>query len=226
MTSSFVSTLYLLLRSPVAHERSAILQAILTVSTAFHHALLFTGHMIDSPDRAAPRFPARAVPAARIAIRCALETILLPQPGGKLGLAGGASGGDILFHELCLELAVPTRLYLALPVDQFRVASVAPAGSDWVRRFDLLIARLDPSSIHVLGTTSDEHAAPSRPDLNIWARTNLWMLDEAITLAPRRTLLAFWDGLPGDAPGGTEHLVSTALSLGVDVLPPIQPSFV
>jgi hypothetical protein len=192
------------------------------MSAEFQHAILFTGHMIDAPDRASPRFPARAEPAARNAIRAALKSILAVHRGPALGLAGGASGGDILFHELCFELGVPTRLCLALPLDQSRDISVAPAGPAWIRRFDRLIDRLGSANIYILADSV--HADPS---LNIWARANLWMLDEAIAAAPKRTLLALWDGKPGDGPGGTEHLVTMAPSLGVEVFPPIatQPLF-
>jgi hypothetical protein len=54
------------------------------------------------------------------------------------GIAGGASGGDILFHEICAELGIPTRLLLALPRDPFIEESVAPAKGDWTKRFDRL----------------------------------------------------------------------------------------
>jgi len=184
------------------------------MSTAFQHAILFTGHMIDAPSRAEPRFPPRAEPAVRAAMRRALETIIASGPAPAFGMAGGASGGDILFHELCFELEMPTRLYLALPVDQARSVSVSPPGRGWVRRFDLLLNRLGPAAIHVFPNTPGS-------DPGIWARANLWMLDEAIAAAPKRTLLALWDGKPGDGPGGTEHLVTTAPSLGVEVFPPI-----
>lgn len=187
------------------------------MSTDFQHAILFTGHMIDAPGRSVARFPARAEDAVRDGMRNALEAILATHPGPPIGMAGGASGGDLLFHELCLEFGVSTRLYLALPVDKYRGASVAAAGADWVRRFDLLLSRLNPGAIHILS----DLVHPD-PKLNIWARTNLWMLDEAIAAAPKRTLLALWDGKPGDGPGGTKHLVDTAASLGVDVFPPIS----
>jgi len=45
------------------------------------------------------------------------------------GIAGGASGGDILFHEISAELAIPTRLLLALPKEDF-LAEVLDAGPD------------------------------------------------------------------------------------------------
>lgn len=189
---------------------------------AFDHAVLFTGHMIDAPDRKTARFPARAEAAARDAIQQSLEEVLakLTDAGTMVGIAGGASGGDLLFHEVCGVLSIPTLLCLALPADQYIEASVAPAGADWVRRFNALIARHGPDAIRIL---NDGFMLPQSLTggtvLNVWQRTNLWMVEEAIAIAPQRTLLALWDGKPGDGPGGTEHLVESAPGFGIDVAP-------
>jgi hypothetical protein len=48
------------------------------------------------------------------------------------------------------------------------------------------------------------------------------MVEEAIAIAPQRTLLALWDGKAGDGPGGTEHLVKAAPGFGLDVAPVIR----
>jgi hypothetical protein len=202
------------------------------MSSTFQHAILFTGHMIDAPGRAHPRFPARAEPAARAAIHNALEALLAAHPGPTMGIAGAASGGDILFHEACFKLAIPTHLYLALPIDRYLEASVVPAGpsvtgNSWIERFHAITARLG-SAVHVLDDSVILPGTLTRgKPLNIWARTNLWMVSEAISLAPHRSLLALWDGRSGDGPGGTEHLVSVAPTLGIDVAPiiPTQSLF-
>lgn len=177
----------------------------------FAQSILFTGHMIDAPDRIAPRFPARAENTARRAIRDSVLQIRDSDGVPMAGIAGGASGGDLLFHEVCAELGVATRLRLALPVEEFIAASVAPAGESWVRRFHLLMNRLGPENVRVMADTAE----------NVWAQANLWMAEEAVALAPRRTLLALWDGQGGDGPGGTEHLVSVAPNYGIVVAPPI-----
>jgi hypothetical protein len=189
----------------------------------FQHAILFTGHMVDAPGRKAERFPARAEPAARDAIRQSLAALLPADQGTTVGIAGGASGGDLLFHEVCRELAIPTLLRLALPVEQYLEASVAPAGGDWVRRFHALIERLGPGAIRTLDDTIVlPESLTGGAELNIWQRTNLWMVEEAIAIAPQRTLLALWDGKAGDGPGGTEHLVKAAPGFGLDVAPVIH----
>ena len=48
--------------------------------------------------------------------------------GVSFGIAGGANGGDILFHEVCHELGIPTHLYLAMPSGLYVTKSVRKAG--------------------------------------------------------------------------------------------------
>jgi tetratricopeptide (TPR) repeat protein len=89
---------------------------------------VFTGHQIDSPGRANPRFPAAQEEVARRRIKEELAREIKYVEGPKLGIAGAASGGDLLFHEVCAELGIPTHVYLALPDNKFINTSVAPAG--------------------------------------------------------------------------------------------------
>jgi len=184
----------------------------------FAHSVLFTGHMIDAADREEPRFAPRAEGAARTAIRASVQQ--LRDWGGTpmVGVAGGASGGDLLFHEVCAELGVATRLRLALPVEEFIATSVAPAGEGWVQRFLTLVKQLGPENVRVMGVNDGRKYEATE---DVWSRANLWMVEDAVALAPRRTLLALWDGQGGDGPGGTEHLVSIAPSYGLRVAPPI-----
>lgn len=191
----------------------------------FDHSVLFSGHMIDASGRKSPRFPATLENAARDAIGQALGVLLTAQKPSdiSIGIAGGASGGDLLFHEGCAERSIPTFLRLALPVEEYVARSVAPAGEDWVRRFHSLLDRLGPGRVRIL---DDSVVLPvsliGGAQLDIWQRTNLWMVSEAIAIAPRRTLLALWDGLSGDGPGGTEHLVKAAPGFGIDLAPIIR----
>ena len=190
----------------------------------FQHAILFTGHMIDAPGRKKERFPARAEAAARHSIEDSIRNLLGAIKGESVvGIAGGASGGDILFHEACGAMGVATLLRLALPAEPYIEASVAPAGGDWVERFHRLLERLGPDAVQVLDNTVVlPQSLTEGADLNIWQRTNLWMIDEALRLAPQRTLLALWDGAAGDGPGGTDHLVELAPRCGIDVAPIIR----
>lgn len=185
----------------------------------FAHGILFTGHMIDHPDRAIPRFPARAEFAARAAIHDALRSLSSGLPAATVGIAGGACGGDILFHESCADLGIPTRMLLALPPNQFAERSVAHGGANWVDRFHSLLQRLGPDKVLVM-TLSDGRLEGHTA--NIWQRANIWMIEEVLCLAPDRILLALWDGKKGDGPGGTEHLIHLATRHGVHPAPVIS----
>jgi hypothetical protein len=178
--------------------------------------------MIDQADRRPARFPASAEGRAREAILGTIAAVEWEAPGATVGLAGGASGGDLLFHECCEELRIPTRLLLALPPDQFMARSVAPAGQGWVDRFHVLLEKAG-DGLHVMHSDNGLLEGPTE---DIWQRANLWMIEEAARLAPERALLALWDGKTGDGPGGTEHFLQVARGWGIRVLPPIAMSTV
>ncbi len=179
--------------------------------------LLFTGHMVDAPDRdpAKARFP--RTPQAEAMARGLIEEALKKelQPGENVfGIAGGACGSDILFHEVCEALGVPTRLYLALPARQFQVASVQRGGPEWVDRYQKLCERLP------LSVLQDTEAMPDwlaeKHDYDIWQRNNQWMMFHALaTTARRLTLIALYNPeRDADGPGGTAHLVNLAKRWG------------
>jgi hypothetical protein len=184
----------------------------------FAHALLFTGHMIDRADRARVRFPASAEGRARAAIYAAIAGAEWTHAGTTVGVAGGASGGDLLFHECCEELGIPTRVLLALDPDEFEANSVAPAGPGWVKRFRALLKRVG-DRVEVM---RQDEGGREEATGNVWQRANLWMMEEAIRLADECALLALWDGGAGDEPGGTEDFLQAARARGIRVLVPIE----
>jgi hypothetical protein len=187
--------------------------------------LLFTGHMIDAPGREHPRFPPDREAAARQAIG---ETVRRERESAGAvahdnahavahGIAGGASGGDILFHEVCAELEIPTRLFLALPREQYLRASVQPAGPAWVERFERLRQDLPT---RVLGDSEElPRWLRGKPDYNVWQRNNLWMLHNALAAGGDNvTLVALWDGKAGDGLGGTGDMVRSADERGAKTI--------
>jgi tetratricopeptide (TPR) repeat protein len=173
------------------------------------HVLLFTGHRIDSATRETPRFPADKVDVARRAIEDEVKKELERVDGNVIGIAGGASGGDILFHEVCVELQIPTNLYLAMPRDEYIKESVRDGGTQWVDRFNELYEQLPRRE---LGKSKElPRWLQSKPDYTIWQRNNLWMLYNAMACGSRHvTLIALWDGEAGDGPGGTKDMVNQA----------------
>jgi hypothetical protein len=179
--------------------------------------LLFTGHMIDKPDRKEPRFPASKESVARQAIREAIEKERAIAPIAY-GIAGGASGGDILFQEVCEELGIPTRLYLTLPREKYIVASVQSAGPQWVERFNQLLGR-HPETRTLAETEDLPSWLVDKEKYDIWSRNALWLLHNALAEQDQSvTLLALWNGKAGDGPGGTADLVDQAGRRGAKVV--------
>jgi hypothetical protein len=177
--------------------------------------LLFTGHRVDAPGaapgRKSPRFPntSAAENEARRLIREAVEAEKASSSGEIIGVAGGASGGDILFHEICAELSIPTKLFLALPVNEFAAASVRDGGPAWLERYYRLVERVPPRVL------ADSEELPRwlqhKSNYDFWQRNNLWMLFNALAENARRlTLIALWDGGESEGPGGTKHLFEQA----------------
>jgi hypothetical protein len=184
-----------------------------------NYYLLFTGHMIDKSDRKEPRFPASKEAEVRQWIKeKVIEEKNKMEEGSSLsGIAGGACGGDILFHEVCAELGIPTQMLLALPRDQFLVESVAFAGISWIERFDNLYKKLPHPVL------TDQKELPKwlqkKPGYDIWSRNNLWELNSALVNGGMNmTLIALWDGKGGDGPGGSAHMVKIANESGAKTI--------
>jgi hypothetical protein len=175
--------------------------------------ILFTGHRIDAPGRQKPRFPPDKEDQARAMILKAVSGEKEKTTGEFLGISGGASGGDILFHEICQELDIPSQMYLVLPKNDYIKKSVADGGPRWVERFKRLFEQKQPKIL------SDSVDLPRwlrvKKDYSIWQRSNLWMLHSALVLSnDNLTLIALWDGEVGDGPGGTEDMIKRAEDRG------------
>jgi hypothetical protein len=180
--------------------------------------LLFTGHRIDAPGRAEPRFPVAKEPEARAAIKDAVAKEQARISGELTGMAGGASGGDILFHEVCAELGIESELFLAIPANQYIVESVeVPGRPEWIDRFRAVESRC-PTRILSQGKELPKWLR-GRPDYGIWQRNNLWMLHNALAYGGKNvTLIALWNGKAGDGPGGTKDMVDQARARGAKVI--------
>lgn len=174
------------------------------------HHLLFSGHMIDRSHRTVPRFPEHKEAAARNALGAAL--MLEKEQAGDTPLraiAGGACGGDILFHEACRELGIYSEVYLSLPPESFKKTSVLYAGHHWADRLD-----------HLLGSGPWQVLPQNylRSDADIWEATNDWMLEKTWQQSGGQfRLIVLWDGNEGDNKGGTAHMVLEAQRHGIPV---------
>lgn len=175
---------------------------------------LFSGHMIDRPDRAEPRFPADKESIAAACIAHALDN--LGAGPGDLAFAQGAAGGDILFAEACLARGLTFQMLLPFPEAEFIAASVLPSanGEAWHQRYlNLrqrlkLPARILPDDVEVLHSAEDGRPLEKHDQLDPYARCNLWLLNSALSHGlSRLRFICLWNGGGGDGPGGTAHMV-------------------
>ncbi len=168
--------------------------------------LLFSGHMIDAPGRAKPRFPADREPIARRALERLLAD--LGVGGDDLAIHGGACGGDVLFGEIALARGAACEICIPFAEPEFLAASVDFAGADWRRRFAQLAAH---GTLHVL----PEELGPTPAGEDPYERNNRRMLELASRHGPQRLqFVCLWDGGGGDGPGGTRHLLQEVADRG------------
>ena len=172
-----------------------------------HRVILFSGHMVDAPDRAAPRFPPACVPAAAAQIAAALDQL---QAGpDDLGLTQGAAGGDLLFAEAAQERGMALQFLQPFEEAEFIERSVRPVcdGDDWVARYRAVAARL-ANPPQVMPAPTAGAAPPCDARDNPFERCNRWLLDTALARGGDQVwLLCLWDGQGGDGAGGTAHMV-------------------
>ena len=164
--------------------------------------LLFSGHRVDAPGRAHPRFPATLVPAAAAAIGHALDA--LGAGAGDLALAQGAAGGDLLFAEACAARGVRVQWLLPLPEPEFIEQSVlgTDGAEDWRERYFTLRAHLKDAP-----RTMPDELGPLPAHANAYERCNLWLLYSALARGVDKVrFVCLWDGGGGDGPGGTAHM--------------------
>lgn len=180
---------------------------------------LFSGHIMDAPDRPAPRFPPQR--EAAVARRIGLALDALGAGPADIGFTQGAAGADLLLAEAALARGVHMQLLLPFPQDEFIRRSVLPAshGEDWRARFHAVAARLAaPPRV----MTADDGGRDDDPDNaadNPYARCNLWLLDSALAYgASRVKLVCVWNGEGGDGEGGTAHMVAAVRRQGGEVI--------
>jgi hypothetical protein len=161
--------------------------------------VLFCGHMIDAPDRAAERFPARLEAGVERAIAAELDA--LGVGANDIGLCSAACGSDLLFASAAIDRRMTLRIYLPFDEASFIERSVAPGGERWIA----LYRRVMQASRCVL---AEDVAGPLKPGDDPFTRNNLLMLSDAYTIRANAVrLLCVWDGQRGDGPGGTYDLV-------------------
>jgi len=168
--------------------------------------VVFTGHLLDAPGRAVPRFPAslEAAVAEQIAER-------LGALNAGIGYTSAACGADLLFIEAML--ARGAEVHVTLPFDRgdFIATSVSYAGPGWLARFESALER----------ATSVTYGVKERylGDDALFSHAGSLMLGAAMLrarqLETEPLMLAVVDHRFGGLVGGTADLIGQWARLGL-----------
>jgi hypothetical protein len=168
-------------------------------NTAPRQVFLFSGHMVDAPDRSPPRFPPDKEPLAAAAIGKLLDE--LGAGATDVAISSGACGGDLLFAESCLQRRLRVEIYLPFVEEEFLKESIDFAGEHWRQKFFWVKERVQ--GWHIM--PHDLRPTPTGEDP--FACVNLWMLHQVLAYGARKvSFICLWDRQAGDGPGGTKHL--------------------
>jgi class 3 adenylate cyclase len=160
--------------------------------------LMYTGHMIDQPARAAPRFPIELEAAMAAAVR---KKFAILRPLAAYGSA--ACGSDILCLEAMREIGGETHIVLPFPAEEFHRVSVDFAPGGWGERFERALTTADSVTV-----TSDHRARGSAATFE-YANLVLTGMARLRAQALHTHLLGFaiWDGRPSAGRAGAAELV-------------------
>ena len=169
--------------------------------------VVFTGHMIDRPNRPSARFPPLLEETVRQQIRTQLDEL-----DAGFGYASAARGADILFLEEMLARNGEIHVVPPFPREEFVQASVdLIPGANWKARFYRVLQQA--AHVSVIG----EQNASQNPA--VYEYTNLVLNGlgslRAQTLDTELIPLVVWDGSPGNWLGGTSSQVNHWQSKGI-----------
>jgi hypothetical protein len=177
--------------------------------------IVFVGHRIDEANRVIPRFPGSKESKARELVRQKLADAASGRKRVEV-LASAAPGSDILCHEICREMGIPSTICLPMPLGEFSRHVFGDADDEWRSRF------LELSKSRKVLQLSDKEGLPRwlhGSVQNPWERGNRWVLEMARTSNASVVVIALWDGKPtGDNAGGTAHMVKIARGAGTIVV--------
>lgn len=114
--------------------------------------IVFSGHMIDRPERQTPRFPYYIESDVREKIKEALNEL-----DAKIGYTSVACGSDIIFIEEMIKRKAEVNLFLPFMKEDFITTSISFAGEEWTKRFEKCIANSNVKLITEEPYLGDDH---------------------------------------------------------------------
>ena len=146
-------------------------------------------------------------------IRAQIESEVAKTGAANLrGIAAGSCGGDILFHEICQELQIPSHLHLPFAAEQFVPQFVQCEDPQWIERFRVLATALPVSVLQP--SPEMPRWLKDRDTYTFVHRWNSWMLWVARSAAADVTLMAICDENRADTEGVADF-VQKAKQTGV-----------
>lgn len=181
------------------------------------NVVVFSGHMLDQPNRPVPRFPAAQEKIVKQEI---LKRLTALKAG--FGYASAACGADILFLESMLELKGEINIVLPFDPEVFVKTSVdLLPGTNWRHRFNALLEQT--AQLYVIGQRPASEATTPYEYANL-------MLDGMAKLRARSletgmTTLAVWDEKVEGGEGGTAAFIRHRLAQKqpVEAINPLCP---
>jgi hypothetical protein len=183
----------------------------MNTASQVNKVVVCSGHMIDQPDRAAPRFPSYKEVIVHQQIADQLRTWDIGP--GDLAICSGAQGTDLLFAACCVAVGAQVYLLIPLPEEKFLKRSVHLEGADWESRYFELTRNCNVSRFFLEDFLKDSSSELAAID-NIFAKNNLWIISTALATMSLGNLFAIlvWDERDtGDGPGGTSDFAARIL---------------
>ena len=164
------------------------------------NVVAFSGHMVDAPNRAAPRFPAYLEGAVRAAVEREVDPML-----PVIAYTQAANGSDIFFCEAMLARGQEVNIVLPFSREDYVAQSVAPGGSDWLTRFDHVLAKANSVSYATDGRYLGDDTLFQHASSLIQGLASL----RAQSLSVSPTMLVVADTSQAGATGGTLATLAT-----------------
>lgn len=160
--------------------------------------LVFSGHMVDAPDRPVPRFPLDKIAIVAEEISHVLDDLGVNHD--DLALTQGAGGSDLIFAGQCQSRNVTLQFLQPFPEPEFIVRSVLTSQGNWLDRYNAIRKKMDQPVLCM-----PEHIFEGE---NPFEACNLWLLNTALAYGPEKVrFICLWNGESGDGAGGTAHMV-------------------